>query len=205
MKKTICFVLILCFCLFPFILKNCFAQAEQQSKDKEQISELYVYSDQDDPKNHYYPSEKIGDNADLEITEGCKDAPQVGNDCIKVTYKAKGDYGWAGVYWVNPSGNWGNKKGGYDLRFAKKLSFWVKGEKGNELIAVFRFGGVKGTFSDSDIHGIGPIVLTNQWKQYVIDVSKRNMRYISAGFGFALTKAHNLEGCIFYIDDVKYE
>ena len=185
------------------------AQAQQHNnKDKKkekEVKELIVYSDKGHQQNHYYPSEWIGDKQDLVLDEADKTNPHSGNTCIRIEYKAEGDFGWAGIYWVNPEGNWGNERGGYDLRFAKKLTFWAKGQKGGEHIAVFKFGGLKGLYPDSDNHGMGPVVLTPEWKQYTVDVSKRNMRYITAGFSFYLAKAYNRQGCIFYIDDIKYE
>ena len=164
-----------------------------------------VYDDKDSAWNHYSPSEKIADASALEIDDGCAENPQSGKTCIKVQYNATGGFGWAGLYWVNPKGNWGNEKGGYDLRSAKKLTFWVRGEKGGEHVAVFKFGGLKGVYPDSDNHGMGPVVLTDQWQQLTVDVSTRNMSYISAGFSFALTKAHNRKGCVFYLDNIQYE
>jgi len=183
-------------------------QAQQNNKDKtkeKELKQLIVYFDKDHQQNHYYPSEWIGDKQDLVLDEADKNNPYSGDTCIRIEYKAESDFGWAGIYWVNPEGNWGNERGGYDLRFAKKLTFWAKGQKGGEHIAVFKFGGLKGLYPDSDNHGMGPVVLTPQWKQYTIDVSKRNMRYIMAGFSFYLAKAYNRQGCIFYIDDIKYE
>ncbi|MBU0633964.1 MAG: hypothetical protein KKB82_05630 [Candidatus Omnitrophica bacterium] len=190
----------------------CFSQAENKSQNKEHAEnevkkqELIVYYDKNYPDNHYHPSGRIGDAQDLKFDDGWENMPVSGKTCVRIEYRAQGDFGWVGLYWLNPELNWGNQRGGgYDLRFAKKLTFWAKGEKGGEHIAVFKFGGIKGLYTDSDNHGIGPLVLTADWKQYTVDVSKRNMRYISAGFSFALTKAHNREGCVFYIDDIKYE
>ncbi len=166
---------------------------------------LFVYYDKGDPRNSYFPSHTIGDGKALKFDDGCPDDPQSGKTCVKITYNATGSYGWAGLYWVNPPGNWGDEKGGYDLSFAKKLTFWARGEKGGEHIAVFRFGGLKGDYPDSDIHGVGPLVLTKEWKQYSVNLEGRNMRYIFAGFSFALTKEYNREGCVFYVDNIKYE
>ncbi|MFH1460681.1 MAG: hypothetical protein ABIG64_09985 [Candidatus Omnitrophota bacterium] len=208
--KMIIFKILLIFFIF---LGICFhyslAQEELPLLEKKSPAEekqtLVVYNDQAAIENHYYPSERIGDGEALEFEDGFKENPQSGKTCIRIKYNATGSYGWAGIYWVNPKGNWGDLKGGFDLRFAKKLTFWAKGEKGGEHIAVFRFGGLKGVFPDSDNHGIGPIVLTPQWQEYIVDVSQRNMRYISAGFSFAMTKAHNRKGCTFYLDNIKYE
>lgn len=193
-----------------FISGNfCFGQEvikeEKKEDNQKPPQQLIVYSDKDSPENHFYPSGKIADVEDIELDEGWKENPQSGATCIRITYKAAGSYGWAGIYWLNPKNNWGEQKGGFNLCFAKKLTFWAKGEKGGEHIAVFKFGGLKGFFPDSDNHGMGPVVLTDKWQEYMVDVSERNMRYISAGFSFALTKAHNRKGCIFYIDNIKYE
>ena len=177
------------------------AAAEKTTAPKQ----LVVYADKDSPENSFYPSQYIGDAAAITFDEGWTEKPQSGKTCMRVIYAPQGDFGWAGLYWVNPAGNWGKQKGGYDLRFAKRLTFWARGEKGGEHIAVFRYGGIKGAFNDSDNHGIGPLVLTNEWTQYTVDLSKRNLKYISAGFSFALTKAHNREGVVFYVDNVKFE
>ena len=167
--------------------------------------EVVVYYDKSSAENSFFPSQTIGDGHAVSFDEGCLDDPQSGKTCVRIEYNATGDYGWAGLYWVNPPGNWGENKGGYDLRFAKKLTFWAKGEKGGEYIAVFRLGGLKGNYPDSDNHGLGPVTLTDQWQEYSVDVSERNLKYIFAGFSFALTKAHNRKGCVFYLDNIKYE
>lgn len=206
MNKNILYIVLFFLLTFFAVSNPADAQQSQDTENKtEQNEQLVIYNDNDSPDNHFYPTERIGDGQALEFDDNWQHNPQSGNSCIKVRYNATGSFGWAGIYWVNPKGNWGDEKGGFDLRFAKKLTFWVRGEKGGEHIAVFRFGGLKGVYPDSDNHGIGPVVLTDKWQQLSIDVSQRNMRYISAGFSFALTKAHNRKGCIFYIDNIKYE
>ena len=200
LKNILAVFLIIGF-LFSFV---CLSRCEDAVKDKEP-RELIVYYDKDYINNHYFASEMIGDSDAIEFDDGCKENPQSGNTCIKIKYNATGNFGGAGLYWVNPAGNWGQQKGGYDLRFSKKLTFWIRGEKGGEHIAVFKFGGLKGVYSDSDSYGIGPIVLKDKWQKMTIDLRGRDMRRISAGFSFAISKAYNRKGCIFYIDNVKYE
>ncbi|MBU1044499.1 MAG: hypothetical protein KJ915_08915 [Candidatus Omnitrophica bacterium] len=187
--------------LFSFV---CFSRCEDAAKDKAQ-SEFIVYYDKDFIDNHYFASEMIGDSGAIEFDDGWKENPQSGNTCIQIKYNATGYFGGAGLYWVNPAGNWGQQKGGYDLRFAKELTFWVRGEKGGEHIAVFKFGGLKGLCPDSDSYGIGPIVLTDNWQKLSVNLKGIDMSRISAGFSFEISKAYNRKGCIFYIDNVKYE
>jgi len=207
MKKTFVYCVLVFCAVGVFCFSVCCAQetASPNKTEADQVQELAVYIDKDHSENHYFPTERIGDAQSLTLDDGWTENPQEGKTCIQIKYDATGDFGFAGIYWVNPKGNWGNQKGGYDLTFADKLTFWVRGEKGGEYIAVFKFGGLKGTYPDSDNHGIGPITLTDQWQELSVDVSTRNMRYISAGFSFAITKAHNRKGCVFYIDNIKYE
>ncbi|MBU1087616.1 MAG: hypothetical protein KKD05_08915 [Candidatus Omnitrophica bacterium] len=210
--KNSCFLIVLIsliVCANPWVFaqEGLIPESEPAKKAGQaiELKQQIVYSDKDAAENSFFPSQTIGDGPAIEFDQGWQENPQSGSTCVKIKYNATGDFGWAGLYWVNPVGNWGQKKGGYDLRFAKKLTFWAKGEKGGEHIAVFRLGGLKGTYPDSDNHGIGPVVLTPEWKQYAVDVSQRNLKYIFAGFSFALTKAHNRKGCIFYLDNIKYE
>ncbi len=197
-------ILLGCFILQFLFASACLAQEKKTAKQGK-AQELVVYFDKDYIDNHYFASERIGDGDALEFDDDWKENVQSGQTCIRIKYNATGPFGFAGIYWVNPKGNWGDHKGGYDLRFAKKLTFWARGESGSEYIAVFKFGGLKGVYPDSDNHGIGPVVLSDKWQKITIDLKGRNMRRISAGFSFAITKAHNRKGCIFYLDNIKYE
>lgn len=193
--------LILYIILFIFILPT-YAGAEEAASGQE----LIVYYDHNDQNNQYFPSFQIGDQDDITIDENCKFNPQSGQTCLKAEYRAKGsEFGWSGLYWVRPSGNWGEIDAGLDLTFATKLTFWAKGEKGGEKIAVFKYGGIKNICQDSDNHGIGPVELTDKWQEYTIDLSKRNLKYIISGFCFQVSKMHNPEGATFYIDNIKYQ
>jgi len=109
------------------------------------------------------------------------------------------------MYWQNPANNWGDREGGYDLTGATKLTFWVRGENGGERIEEFKIGGITGLYPDSDIAGIGPVMLTQEWKQYEIDLRGKDLSYISGGFAWSTNLDVNLNGVTFYLDDVRYE
>ncbi|MFA5388491.1 MAG: hypothetical protein WC312_01905 [Candidatus Omnitrophota bacterium] len=166
-----------------------------------------VYSDAKSPDNHFIPSGYMGDYSDIKIETASFDNPRAGTTCIKVSYSNAASNGarWAGVYWQSPANNWGDRKGGFDLTGAKKLSFWVRGEKGGERIEEFKLGGITGLYPDSDIAGIGPVMLTPEWKQYEIDLSGKDLSYISGGFCWATNLDVNPDGAVFYLDDIKYE
>lgn len=172
-----------------------------------QMKEFGVYSDRNDKGNHYIPSGWIGDTGDIKMNDQSADNPHSGATCIQFVYSGKKTQGqgWAGIYWQNPANNWGNKKGGFDLTGMTKLTFWARGAKGGEVIQKFMVGGIKGTYPDSATVEMGPVELTDAWKQFTINLAGKDLTSITGGFGWATTTDLNPEGATFYIDDIKFE
>ena len=167
---------------------------------------FYVYADGGSLDNHYIPSGYMGDSGDIRLNQDYRGSAYSGSSSIKVTYTAKVAQGarWAGVYWQNPANNWGTRDGGFDISGATKLTFWAKGEKGGERIEEFKMGGIMGEYFDSDSAGIGPVVLTTEWKEYTIDLRGKDLSYIIGGFCWATNADVNPEGATFYLDEIKY-
>jgi hypothetical protein len=166
-----------------------------------------VYEDKTTGGNHYAPSGWMGDYTDLKLDYGYKKKPHAGSTCIRIEYNARESQraGWAGMFWQNPSGNWGEKKGGYNITGATKLTFWARGEKGNEKIKKFKVGGISGTYPDSCSVDYGPVVLRKKWHKYTINLKNRDLSYINGGFYWIAITGDNPNGMIFYLDDIKYE
>jgi len=166
-----------------------------------------VYTDAKAPDNHFVASGWMGDYGDLKVDDKFLTNPHGGSSSIQIVYSGKGAQGarWAGIYWQNPPNNWGTRPGGYDLTGAKKLSFWARGDKGGERIEEFKVGGITGEYADSDVAGIGPVVLTSEWQQFTIDLSGKDLSSISGGFCWATNVDVNPQGATFYLDDIKYE
>ncbi|MDR2406163.1 MAG: hypothetical protein LBE27_07330, partial [Deltaproteobacteria bacterium] len=111
-----------------------------------------------------------------------------------------------------PQNNMGTFDAGYDLRGAKKLTFWAKGEKGGERIDFF-VGGLginqRSTerYPDSDKIPTGYMKLSDKWEKYEIDLSYANLSRI--GNGFAWTTNHwvnnNSDIVRFHLDDIRFE
>lgn len=178
-----------------------------KAQDVDYFKPFDVYSDRSARGNHYIPSGYMGDYNDISMDQSWKENPRSGETCIKLVYRPNMSQGarWAGVYWQYPPNNWGEKKGGFDLTGAKKLAFWIRGEKGGERIEEVKMGGITGTYSDSDIASIGPIILTKDWRQYEIDLKGKDLSYISGGFCWSTNLDVNPDGCTFYLDDIRYE
>jgi hypothetical protein len=182
-----------------------FSFAEEKADDS--AKEFIVYTDKSGKENHYIPSGWMGDTGDIKMNDQSTNNPNSGSTCIEFTYTAKrsGNQGWAGVTWQNPANNWGNKKGGFDLTGMTKLTFRARGAKGGEVIQKFTVGGIKGTYPDSASVEIGPIELSDTWKEYTINLAGKDLSYISGGFGWTTNSDLNPSGATFFVDDIKFE
>ena len=49
------------------------------------------------------------------------------------------------------------------------------------------------------------MVLTQEWKQYTIDLRGKDLSYMIGGFCWATNADVNPEGATFYLDEIKYE
>ena len=168
---------------------------------------LPIYTDAKSPDNHYTPSGWMGDFGDIKFNDTYMEKPHGGSTSVQIIYTNKATQGarWAGIYWQNPPNNWGMRPGGYDLTGAKKVTFWARGEKGGERIEEFKIGGITGEYADSDVAGIGPVVLTTDWQQFTIDLEGKDLSSISGGFCWATNLDVNPDGATFYLDDIRYE
>ena len=166
-----------------------------------------IYTDKSSPGNHYIPSGWMGDFSDIKINDRCMDDAHSGTTCVKVEYLPRRPQGagWMGIYWLTPANNWSSKKSGFDLTGAKELVFWARGEKGGEIISEFKMGGITGEFSDSDSAGIGPAMLTQDWKEYKINLQGKDLSHIIGGFCLSANMDDNPDGFVIYLDDLKYE
>ena len=168
---------------------------------------FYIYKDRGAKENHFIPSGFMPDGKCVAINESYQQDCRDGS-CIKVVFDvacAKDNQNWAGVYWQYPANNWGQKKGGFNLSGASKLKFWARGEMGGEQIQEFIVGGIMGTFPDSSIASIGPVLLTPEWKEYIIDLRGKDLTYINGGFAWTTNTSVNPQSCVFYLDDINFE
>ncbi|QAT16888.1 hypothetical protein BU251_03645 [Candidatus Velamenicoccus archaeovorus] len=200
------------FCFGLLVAVTLCGSVATQSAAQEQkaaVKLFYVYSDKGAANSNFFiPSGWMGDYADLTLDNGWSDDVYAGDTCIKISYSNRASSGarWAGIYWQNPANNWGSKENaGVDLRGVSRLTFWARGERGGERIEEFKMGGISGPYPDSDTAGIGPVVLTPEWKQYSIDLRGKDLSHIIGGFAWSANLDGNPKGCTFYLDEIRYE
>jgi len=190
--------------------KQAEAPAVQDSEKPQQdgFSPFYVYKDVGSRENHYVPSGFMPNGKCINFNDRWQENCNSGSTCIRIDYDlecSRADQRWAGIYWLNPPNNWGQRKGGFNLQGATKLTFWARGEEGGEQIEEFTIGGITGDYPDTDKIVLGPVILSNQWKKYTFDLRGKELSYISGGFAWSTNEEVNGETCIFYLDDIKYE
>lgn len=170
---------------------------------------FYIFSDKGSRDNHYIPSGFMPNGRCIDFDDTWRENCHSGSTCIRVSYDvhcSRDDEKWAGIYWLNPANNWGQRKGGFNLTGAQTLTFWAKGEEGGEQIQEFTIGGITGNYPDSDIAVIGPVILTPQWRQYSVDLRGKDLSYISGGFAWSTSEEVNpSDRCTFYLDDMRFE
>ncbi|MBI5416013.1 MAG: hypothetical protein HZA29_04275, partial [Candidatus Omnitrophica bacterium] len=124
---------------------------------------FYIYSDRGSGQNHYIPSGFMPNGRCLSLNEAWTENCHSGKSCIRVEYDlacSRKDQKWAGIYWLSPANNWGQRKGGFNLTGAQRLTFWARGDKGSEQVQEFTVGGITGNYPDSDLAVLGPVILS---------------------------------------------
>ncbi len=170
---------------------------------------FYVYTEWLEETNHFVPSGWMGDIDSIDMYGCDRSNPHSGEMALRVSFAPTGTLGWAGVYWQEPEDNWGNLSGGYDLTGARRLTFWIRGEQGGEVVEFF-VGGLGEQYDPyrdtiQPKRSTGDIVLSDTWQQVEISLDGAKLNRVIGGFGWAASRCHNSEPIIFYIDDVAFD
>lgn len=150
----------------------------------------------------YIPSGWIGKTDAISFSDDCTDNPKAGSNCMKLQFRSPNNFG--GIIWQAPANDWGDKPGGLNLTGATKLTFWARGETGNEKVD-FVMGVIKADkkFHDSANAELKGIVLTKEWQQYTIDLEGKDLSRIKTGFGWVV--GGQGRPVTFYVDEIRYE
>ena len=155
----------------------------------------------DDARSGYIPSGYMGDTGSITVNEASEEDPHAGKTSTRASFNKAS--GWGGVMYQSPANDWGDVAGGYDLTGAKKLTLWARGAKGGEVVT-FGFGGIgqdKPFFDTASSEK--RVTLTDEWKQYEIDLTDLDLSRIKSGFRWVVESSG--DPIAFFIDDVQYE
>lgn len=183
---------------------------------------FYIYRDVDYQGNHFKPTGFMGDVGDVVMDEASTVEPHSGTTALRFRYSPEGrgpnecSYSppckWAGVYWLEPPNNWGRdpefQDQGFDLSEYSRLVFSAKASK--DISITFKVGGIVADYGDSlEYPRTTTAEVTNEWKQYEIDLSGAELSHIIGGFVWTLDwqelEQRNYQEIEFYLDDVRFE
>ncbi|MDD5065796.1 MAG: hypothetical protein PHF84_01990 [bacterium] len=167
---------------------------------------FYVYTDAPSRLNLGILSGWMGDLRNLKIDKFCTKNPNSGKSSMRVSYQVitKTENKAVGVYMQqSPISDLVTLKGGYDMTRATSISFYARGENGNEVI---EFKMVKAREQNllSSSKASRKITLSKEWRKYELDLRNLEYKDISGGLGFVIHTEDNREGAIFYLDDIAY-
>ena len=166
---------------------------------------LVIYSEAEST-SAYIPSGWMGDAKSIKVDPHSTEKPYSGKVCMRCEFNAEN--GWGGVAWQNPEQDWGDKKGGFNLSGAKKLSFHARGAQGGEEVS-FGFGliGSEKRYYDTAKRTTGKIRLGKDWQKYQINLNdlKANENLERIKVGFVWTVASTGKPTVFYLDDIQWE
>jgi len=60
-------------------------------------------------------------------------------------------------------------------------------------------------YADSATASSGLVTLTKKWQEISIDLEGQELSSITGGFCWTLSRDHNPDGAIFYLDDIRFE
>jgi hypothetical protein len=173
---------------------------------------FWIYRDKNARENHYVPSGWMGANWDLSMDENWQDRPYSGNSCIKISYSARTAPHWAGIYWQALPDNWGALNGAYNLTGATKLTFRARADlvpgQGATGPMSFFVGGIYNAnlpFHDAFRSDILSVQLTDEWREFSIDLQGRDLSAVIGGFCWETTQKDNPDGCTIYLDDIRFD
>lgn len=163
---------------------------------------LVVYEEAGDENTPYVPTGWMGETKQIALAADCATRPHGGKTCIRAEFKSAS--GWGGVVWQHPGNNWGERPGGWNLTGSKRLTFWARGERGDEVVS-FQFGlvGSDKRYHDTAKGELQNVRLTKDWQEFSLDVSGDDLSRILTGFAWVV--AGQGKPVTFYLDDVRYE
>ena len=187
---------------------------------------VYVYKDFGDTENHFTQKAKmagVDERLVTDMDENWRDDPHGGESCIRCM-QVVSPTDWGGWLFLNgwladgetaPRLNDGKADGqGLNLAGAQTLSFWARGEQGGERVEFFTCGfGYDGEWGGKIVpypdstgkHSLGYVELEKEWREYAIDLSEADTRYIVCGFGYVLSGEKSNPGDnVFFLDDIRF-
>jgi len=154
-----------------------------------------------------YMGDAVGTKKYVQQTEASRENPHSPPTAVRVAYDP-GPGTFAGMCWQNKPDNAG-QFAGRDLQnqALRKISFWVRGSKGNEVVELLAGGEPQKDqpFQNSFSVSSGRITLGTAWQHEEISLEGKDLSSVIHVFCWTAAREANPTGSVFYIDDIFYE
>jgi exo-beta-1,3-glucanase (GH17 family) len=167
-----------------------------------------VYSDWLSDESKFIPAMRMGDTDKIDLFACDRSAPHGGEMAIRAQFWPDGTKGWAGAAWQAPAAQPG-EPAGRDLGRFDRLSFWVKGDRGGEVVE-FQVGGAgapeerqRDTLRPA--RSSGPLVLSRDWQPVSIALGGADRRRVATAFAWFASRCQNPQPITFFLDDIRLE
>ena len=153
----------------------------------------------------------------LRVTHPRRD-PVRGPTCMRVEWSPERADSWAGIAFLSTEDDF-SVYPGRDLTGATTLSFWARGDCGNEVVEL-SFAGIDCRRTDaaasaltgpqapcrswdtSESVSTGSILLEPRWRRYELDLRGRCLENVLGGFIIVFSAAPNVGECCFELDEI---
>lgn len=187
-----------------------------RQKGKESDETFSIYTNYEAEKNHFSPSGLMGDIHAIHFNDCARVGKAWSDRKIRIEYTPshEDEAGWAGIYWLDPPNNWGKIRGaGHDLRGHRRLRFRAMSETSGTETKFFIGGVDTGPFPSSlkkPLFAVGAdsqgfIRLTNEWREYYIDLQNADLSRVIDGFGWVADRERTPSGMVIYLDDIVFD
>lgn len=172
----------------------------------------YIYQDADSILNHgewtnWMAERDPGRMMELSFVDSQN--PYSGLTALRVNANFQHS-SWGGIAVASEPNYWGETPSdfAYDLRNARRLVFYARGENGGEMIRIKVAIAGDQPYGDSAKSPAATrwIRLTRDWQRYELSLQGCDLRRVITPFVFVTDRAHNEERAItFYLDEIYFE
>jgi hypothetical protein len=155
----------------------------------------------------YDPGGRVGDVDDIRVVPPDERGDLAGDTSVQIDYSPQRSaaLGWAGIYFLYPDGNWGQRSG-RNLSGATKLTFSACAD--HRTRAEFFVGGIHDPHrphADSlQKTSTGIVVVAPTWQRYEIDLTGKDVSSVIAGFGMVTSRDEDQAPRSFFLEDIAF-
>jgi hypothetical protein len=181
--------------------------AMKRSPPAEPVSAWVVYRDAASSENHgawtnYLPAH-AGEMISLRVAD--RENPAGGSTAVRVDVDFRGRP-WCGIAVSSQPDYWGRIDGpAFNLSGTKALSFWARGETGDEVVQIKVAIAGHEPFGDSArTPAVRTFRLSREWRRHELVLSDLDLTRVITSFAFIVERRLNGPRVTFFLDEIHF-